>query len=303
MVEAEKSGERVNATQTNFQRHPTLRYAILLCGAAIVLVCASISWGQTVFALQPGDADALKPLGVKGSTRITVNELKLAEGLTIRGRRSWAPSFWAENVATCRKLGKPYSLLVMGGDESDPTKESHLTAVEAHARQLAAVYGFDPLFRFVHVTGCSPSGHSEELYWGRPMPAKVLAANKRLISFYAATFPMQKIILAGSANDPAAIRELIKHGVTVAPGRFVYKMNAMSPKAPLTWNGVTLLADAARLGAYISYEALQPSNHPNFGGTWAQFCAKVKEIERMAGKQFVYEAIYRFDLPNVGGLP
>lgn len=288
---------------TNFQRIRFVKYALALCGLAIVLVCASISYGQGVFALQPGNDAALKPLSQRGSTRITEKELKLADGLTIRGRRNWLLSFWAENVATCRKLGKPYTLLLMGGDGgTDPTRESHLASVEKQIKQLAALYANDPLCWGVHVTGCSKSGHSEELYWGRPMPPKVIAANKRLISAWAAAFPRQRIILAGSANDQNAIRDLIKHGVKTAPGRFVYKMNAMSPKPNLSWAGNTLLIDAAKLGADIGYEALQPSNHQKFGGTWAQFVAKTLEIERRAGEKFVYEALYRYDFAKSEGL-
>jgi hypothetical protein len=281
----------------------------MLVWPLVVFAClfGAAAHGQTIFALQPGDAGSQIPLGQRGSTRITVNELKLADGLTIRGRLTRPMSHWAENVATCRKLGKPYTLLVMGGDVIDPTKESHLAAVESHIKKLAALYASDPFCWGVHVTGCSKresatKGHSEELFWGRPMPAKVLAANKRLITAWSAAFPRQRILLAGSANDPAAIRELIKHGVTAAPGRFVYKMNAMSPKPNLDWAGNTLLIDAAKLGADIGYEQLQPSNHHKFGGTWAQFVAKVKEIERRAGKRFVYMALYRYDLPRAGGL-
>lgn len=287
---------------TNFQRFRLLRIALVVCGAAILLICASISYGQTAFALQPGNDQAKIPLGQKGSTRITAAELKYADGLTIRGRRNWPDSFWAENVTFCRQQKKPYTLLLMGGDEADPTKESHLASVESQVKRLAAKYATDPLCWGVHVTGCSKSGHSEELYWGKPMPAKVIAANKRLISAWAAAFPSQRIILAGSANDQNAIRDLIRYGVKAAPGRFVYKMNAMSPKPNLSWAGNTLLIDAAKLGADIGYEALQPSNHQKFGGTWAQFVAKTLEIERRAGEKFVYEAIYRYDLPRVGGL-
>jgi hypothetical protein len=292
---------------TNFQRFRALRIALVAAMAVIVLMVAAIANAQ-ICALQPGDAEALRPLGQRGSTRITEQQLKLVDGLTIRIRPEWIWkngkwdfSFVDENVTLCQKLGKKYTLLLMGGGPKplDPYNRGWYASA---ARELGKRYSADPLCFAAHVTGASPTGHSEELYWGRPMPSLAKVAIKELIREWAAAFPRQWIILAGSANDPAATRELISYLVSVAPGRAVYKMNAMSPKPNLTWAGNTLLIDAAKLGAEISYEELQPSNHHKFGGTWAQFVAKVKEIERRAGKRFVYQAIYRYDLAKAGGL-
>lgn len=283
------------------QRPPKVSPAEWLLVAALALCCAP-AFGQTA-ALQPGNDTALN-----GPGRITESELKRVDLLTIRIRPQWLVksgkwdfSFVDQNVALCRKLNKKYTLLLMGGGPKplDPYNRGWYASA---ARELGKRYSPDPLCYAAHVTGASPTGHSEELYWGRPMPSLAKVAIKELIREWAAAFPRQWIILAGSANDPAATRELISYLVSVAPGRGVYKMNAMSPRPNLDWAGNTLLVDAAKLGADISYEELQPSNHPKFGGTWAQFVAKVKEIERRAGKRFVYQAIYRYDLAKAGGL-
>lgn len=259
------------------------------------------------FALQPGNAEALRPLGTRGSTRITEAELRRTEGLTIRIRREWIWrdgkwdfSFVDENVALCRKLGKPYTLLVMGGGPN-PLDPYNLGWYASAARELGKRYADDPLCYAAHVTGCSPAGHSEEQFWKRPMPPRAIAANKMLIDEWAAAFPRQWILFAGAASDPAAMRELVRYGVAAAPGRFVYKINSLSAKLDLDWQGkrwqgVKLMVDAAKLGARIGFEALDNSAASRFGGSWPQALAKKAEIEKRAGSKAVYLAKYRGDL-------
>ncbi len=271
------------------------------CGplGLMVAVCVCFvgeAMGQ-VAALQPGNDGAKIPLGQKGSTRITEAELRLpgVDLLTIRTRKGWPDAILDQCVATAKKTGDRWTWLPMGGDESNPLIASNLAAREQLYRDVGKRYGADPALYAVHAC-VPPSGHSEECFYGRPMPRAAIEAQKRIIAVAAAAFPTAKIIWPGSANDPAANIEIIRYGVKAAPGRFVYKMNAMSPKPNLSWAGNTLLVDAAKAGADIGYEALQPSNHDKFGGTWTQFVAKVKEIERRAGKRFVYQCLYRVDL-------
>lgn len=286
-------------------------------GCLPVVVLALLMWsgcGQfaraqtTTFALQPVDAAALKPLGQKGSTRITEQQLKFVDGLTIRTRLGWPMSVVDDGAKLCRKLGKKYTILVIGGDVPDPTTAAHQQTVLVAIQQLASKYRSDPLCWGVHVTGCTQqkpdgTGHSEELFWGKKMPPKVLATNKRLIEQWAKEFPTQRIILAGSANDPAAMRELIKHGIATAPGRFVYKINSLSPKTPVTgWAGTDLLVDSAKWGGDYGYEMLQPSNHPNWKGTWQQMLDKKNGLAKRAGEKPAYVAVYKLDLPKAGQL-
>lgn len=273
----------------------------LLVAALGLLLFAGVAKGQTA-ALQPGNDGAKIPLGKRGSTRITEAELRLpgVDLLTIRTRKTWSDSVLDQCVATAKKTGDRWTWLPMGGDETSPLSASNLAAREQLYRDVGRKYGLDPTLYAVHAF-VAPSGHSEECFYGRPMPRAAIEAQKRIVTVAAVAFPSAKIIWTGSANDPNANLEIIRYGVKAAPGRFVYKMNAMSPKDNLGWAGNTLLVDAAKLGADIGFEALQPSNHPKFGGTWSQFVAKVKEIERRAGKRFVYKALYRFDLAKAGG--
>lgn len=262
---------------------------------------AGLACGQT-FALQPGNDQALIPLAQRGSTRITEAELRQVEGLTIRLRPQWISKAgkWDHAVtdacvATCRKLGKKYTILLMGGGDN-PTSAASLTFYEAAWKELGRRYAADPLCFAVHPS-VPPKGHSEELFWGRPMPAAAMAANKRMISVAAAAFPKQQILIAGSANDPAAMRELIRHGVAVAPGRFIYKINSLSAKTTTSgWAGTDLIVEAAKAGAGIGFEMLDASTASRFGGTWSQAMAKKAALEKRAGKQTSYLAVYRGDL-------
>lgn len=260
-----------------------------------------------VAALQPGShegsGDATKLTPPKGTRLITEKQLRLPGVglLTIRTRKHWPADFLAQCVATAKKAGVGWTWLPCGGDEANPLSEANLNARDKLYQAVAKKYANDPSLYAVHAF-VSPKAHSEEGFWGRPMSPLAKAAQKDAIYIVADLFPNQKIIWTGSANDPAANIDIIKYGVKVAPGRFGYKMNAMSPKKNMGWAGNTLLIEAAKLGADICYEALQPSNHTNFGGTWTDFVAKVKEIERRAGKRFVYQAIYPYDLVRARGL-
>lgn len=263
------------------------------------LIGAALSHAQ-VAALQPashGNGDNTPP---SGSRLISATQLRTpgVELLTVRTRKHWPASFLAASVATAKSAGDRWTWLPCGGDEANPISPANIAAREKLYRDTAAKYATDPSLYAVHAF-IAPPKHSEEGFWGK-MPRAAIDAQKRIITVNATVFPTQRIIWTGSANDPKANIEIIKHGVAVAPGRFVYKMNAMSPKAPDSWAGVTLLIDAAKLGADIGFEALGPSVESRFGGTWTQFVAKVKSIEKRAGKRFVYEAIYPGDLPKVG---
>lgn len=270
----------------------------------LLLLCVPASAQE--FVLQPGNSQAAIPLGQRGSTRITEKELLKSQGLTIRLRPEW---IWINgkwdwkiadsNVALCRKLNKAYSILLMGGGP-DPLKASNRAWYISAIRALGERYGSDPLCYAYHVTGGSPPGHSEELFW-RPMSPVCLAFNKELISESAKAFQDQYILLAGAATDPTSMRALVKHGVEVAPERFVYKINSLSAKTDLDWTGkrwkgIVLMADAAKEGAGIGFEMLDVSSAYRFGGTWPQAMVKKAAIEQWTKKKTIYLARYRGDL-------
>ena len=268
---------------------------------------AGLACGQT-FALQPAAQSKTDLSPPTGNRLVSVAQLNLPgiNGLTVRSRKTWPLSFVDNCAATARQAGDMWTWLPVGGDERDPKTGRDVTLTEKSLsarlqlyRDGAARFRADPFLYAVHAT-VPPLGHSEECFYGKRMSTAAKEAQKMVISVAASSFPNQRIIWTGSAEDPAANREIIRYGVKAAPGRFVYKMNAMSPKPNWSWPGTTLLYDAATLGADIAFEELQPSNHPDFGGTWQQFVAKVAEVERRAGKPFVYKAIYPGDLAKVG---
>jgi len=252
-------------------------------------------------ALQPAAQSKNNATAPTGNRLITDAELKLpgVDGVTIRYRRGWDIDFIAQNVARCRKLNKLYTLLVVGGEVKNPLTESHLSGLEKLIGQLGKLYAKDSLCWGVHCA-VPPYDHSEELFWGKPMPAGAIRANQRIITRWNIEFPMQMKLLAGSANDVAAMQTLIEGGVDeCGPDRFLYKINSISAKLDLTWSGVGLLVWAAAYGAQIGGEMLDASTASRFGGTWKQAMAKVAAIEKKAGKKFAYLAPYRQDLKNL----
>lgn len=248
----------------------------------------------------------------EGSRRITEAELRSPgiDGMTIRiipqflsvdGR--WDFRFVDECVALCRKTGDRYTLLLAGGG-ADPLAEKSLAFYEAAAKALGERYASDPSCRGVHVTGAEDVGHSEEYFWGRPMPPAAMTAIKRMIVAWSNAFPRQVILFAGTANDVAASREIIAYGNQVAPGRFLYKINALSAKMamPDQWASTQLVVDAGQAGSLIGFEMLDNSSAQRFGGTFDQSLAKLAEIERLAGKSVSYLAIYRGDIAKAAQL-
>src|SRR5690242_9474670 len=107
--------------------------AFLIAAAAALFLSGPASAGEAVkvrapagyFALQPGD-----PVVLQGKRLVTDQQLALPKvaGLTIRARWAWLHpeagkfdlSFFDSQIARCRKLSKPYKLLVMTGRESAP---------------------------------------------------------------------------------------------------------------------------------------------------------------------------------------
>jgi hypothetical protein len=254
---------------------------------------------MTTFALQPAAQSKTDLSPPRGNRLITPAELKLVDGLTIRYRRHWPLSFIEENVARCRAAGKLYTLLVVGGDVKDPAGSSHLLRLEQLIATLGAKYATDPLCWGVHC-GLPPYGHSEELFWGKPMPAKALTANVRIIRAWTAALPNQVKLLAGSANDAKAMLDLIDFCQRETVGQFVYKINSLSAKTDLEWLGVRLVVEAGKLDALIGFEMLCGSNESRFGGTWSMAMVNKRAIEKRAGKKTAYLAVYKPDLAKAG---
>lgn len=245
-------------------------------------------------ALQPAAQSKNNLSEPTGNRLITSAELARVDMLTIRYRRHWEYRFIKENVVRCRAAKKFYTLLVVGGDVKNPTDSRHLQRLETLIQQLGYDFANDSWCWGVH-TALPPYDHSEELFWGRPMPKSAIAANKRVMQVWRNVFPRQTQLLAGAANDPKAMWELIEYGLDL--GNFLYKINSLSAKIAVTgWAGTDLVVSAAKAGADIGFEALCGSNESRFGGTWAKAMSNMAAIEKRAGKKAAYLAKYKADI-------
>jgi hypothetical protein len=259
-----------------------------------------------MFALQPGANTAGGTDIPRGGRLISVSELNLpgVDGLTLRHRRQWPDSFIDECRARVYQAGDFWTLLVMGSDTPQPWTDASLRGWEATISRLSFKYAADPRLVAVHVTGCTPyRGASEELHWDRPVSARVEAANKWLISKWAAAFPRQTIILAISGKDPACMERLIAYGLTVAPGRFLTKHNAMKASTSLSAPHNQIVVRAGRRGSMVGFEMVGATRESRFGGTFAQAMANAYTVATQAGQPLSYAAIYPDDLDKLGAYP
>ena len=248
------------------------------------------------FALQPGDPAVLQP----GSKRIVSDEqLKLPQvaGLTIRARWAWLHpaagqfdfSFLDTHVERCRKLGKPYKILVMTGAGCapewiggawhrgapvpwSPELAHHYGALVA---ELGKKYADDPLLVGVHITG--PTFPSAEMH---PAPGiesargysdqAMIAAWSATIDAYAQAFPETACILSISVRPPAVryLGQVAEHGRAKLGERFTLQHNALkaatNPRAPHH----VFLASQAKQGVRVGFEMVcAAANNPGRFGS------------------------------------
>lgn len=247
------------------------------------------------FILQPlfhGDNDKTPP---RGTRLVSEAQLKMpgVSGLTIRiipkffeVNGKWDFTFIDQCVQRCRNTNRRYKLLLAGG-EADPLTAKSQTFYRAAHAALGARYGNDPLFVGAHCTGGSLPGHSEELFTGGgKMPRALIDWNKDLIDVCTAAYPRQVKLLAHSANDPAAMRELILYGIQKTDGAFLVKSNAMQAKPNLDWEGNQLVVFCAKNGGMMGWEMVSPSvNQQRFGGTYDAMLKKVDTLTAQGGKK------------------
>ncbi len=214
------------------------------------------------FALQPGD-----PAVLAGKRLITDKQLTLPHvaGLTIRARWAWLHtgadafdfSFLEEHVERCRKVGKPYKILVMTGAGCSPPWIGgawHRGAPVPWSPELAEHYGalvaelgkkyaLDPLLVGVHITG--PTFPSAEMH---PAPGIESAAGYSAgamakawassIDAYGNAFPETACILSISVKPPALgyLGDVTTHGKQALGERLTLQHNALkattNPHAP-----------------------------------------------------------------------
>jgi hypothetical protein len=262
------------------------RFVLGLC----LMLSAAVANAQGDFALQPGDCQRI----------INANQLSLpgVDGLTIRFPPSCNEKYVADSVARAHKANKPYTLLLMSNDSSQPATENNVRRVENIIYTLGRRYSTDPLCWGVHGTITPYQGASEELHW-KPMPPAAIEANKRIIFAWSRAFPNQVKLLAIAGGDRAAMEKLIDYAIATSPGKALVKNNALKASTSISATHNQLLVYAAKRGAMIGFEMVGSTRESRFGGTWQQAMAKRAEIERQAGRKVSYLAVYPQDL---GGL-
>jgi hypothetical protein len=236
------------------------------------------------FALQPGSDDVLP---ANSSRRISEAQLRYAgiDGVTIRARPHWDYiPFYKSCLDRCVKTGDKATLLLMGGVTATPWAESNLTAYEAAAAKMGVAFSQHPNVVGIHVTGCSPSGVSEELHWKPGDNRAYIAANKRLIDAWAKAFPKQTILLAIGGGDPAGMTEIINYGVPKYGSRLLIKHNSMKASTTLTAAHNVLVVNAGKKGASIGWEMVGSTKEARFGGTYDQMYSNVNTLTTQAGK-------------------
>lgn len=269
--------------------------------ALVLMLAANAGAEPNYWALQPGAHDPSRLDPPRAGRLITLQQLQLdaVGGLTIRSRSHWPLSWTVSCVATARKAGDRYTLLPMGGEDSQPWLPAAVLKREKWLDALSKEFAADPLCWGVHVL-MPPKGVSEEPHWSPRMPAKAEQALKASVSYAAQKFPRQKLLLAISLKDVPAMRRIIDYATAVAPGRVVVKHNAGSAKMQITAQHNELLVYAAKQGADIGFEMLCDSkDSARFGGSWAQGVAKMDAVAKRAGKKAIYIAVYPTDLKNL----
>lgn len=282
--------EAASAVGSADRYHKTMRYPVIIGAVVAASLAADASNADDpklrspvgYFALQPGDPAVLKP----GSNRL-VSDAQLAlpkvAGLTIRARWKWLHprsgefdlSFLDAQIARCRKIGKPYKILVMTGRESAPEWIGgpwHAGAPVPWSAELADHYGTlvvelgeqyagDPLLVGVHITG--PTFPSAEMH---PAPGiqsvpgysheAMAAAWGRSIDSYARAFPRVACILSISMKPPARayLEQVVAYGKETLGERFTLEHNALKasthPQAPHH----LYIARQARQGVRVGFE-------------------------------------------------
>lgn len=292
---------------TNFQRHPTLRYALLLCGAAIVLVCASISWGQTLnFALKPGDGRDISDVDLK---RPTVAGLTIRVPWSVLNPRPGIYNFSEidQNLAQAQRCGnKPVKLIVQtgrGGASPSwfgglsyqgaplPWSLEMLTAYDTLMQELGRKYRYK--FYVVAITG--PTYPSAEMH---PAPnldrvkgysdAKMIDAWSKAAQSVANAFPGAAVALSISVQQPAGryVDATINKIRTHVGSRLILEHNALRANTDVTAAHHRLLLKYRQLGVRIAFEmACSAVNEPSRFGS--KDVMQGVKLGREAGAEFI----------------
>lgn len=274
---------------TNLQRFRLLRIALVVCGAAILLICASISYGQTAnYALKPGDGRDVSDTDLK---RPTVAGLTIRVPWSVLNPRPGIYNFTEidQNLAQAQRCGnKPVKLIVQtgrGGASPSwfgglsyqgaplPWSLEMLTAYDTLMQELGRKYRYR--FYTVHITG--PTYPSAEMH---PAPgidrvrgysdAKMVDAWTTAAQSVANAFPGSAVALSISVQQPAGryVDATINKIRTHVGSRLIIQHNALKANTNVTAAHHRLLLKYRALGVRIGFEmACSATNEPTRFGS------------------------------------
>lgn len=243
------------------------------------------------FALQPGSVDLLKPTSKR---RISYEQLMLpnVHGVTIRMLPDWPLEFLDACVATARKANKLYTILVKSGESR--------FGVDLYLKLNAQIfirYRKDRLWWGQHLSGCTPSGVSEELHFAK-ITEQIYQTNCRIIDSLSPSLP--RLLVAGAGGDIKGCTRILDYaGERFGKSRVVAKHNSMkagtSPTAPHN----LFVRDAGRRGYSVGFEdaCSAVDNAGRYGGSVKDGVKMAAKLALASQTQYdVYRGIYPPDL-------
>lgn len=268
---------------TNFQRIRFVKYALALCGLAIVLVCASISYGQTsTFALKPGptnrdvsDTDLKRPTVAGLTIRVPWSTLHPRRGV-------FNFSEIDQNLAQSQRCGyKRVKLIVQTGRDGVSPKwfggQTHRGAPVPWSPEMLEAYGdlmrelgsrYKYRFYVVHVT--APTWPSAEMH---PAPGiesvrgysdqKMIAAWETAARHVNAAFPTTSAALSISVQRPASryVDATINKLRLIFGNRLVLQHNALKANTSVIAPHHALLRKYSQLGVRVGFEMACSAYH------------------------------------------
>lgn len=290
---------------------------VAILGAAIVGICASISWGQTqYFALKPGDGRDVSDTDLK---RPTVGGLTIRVPWSVLNPRPGVYNFDVidRNIAQAQRCGnKPLKLIVQtgrGGASPNwfggltyqgaplPWSAEMLVAYDTLMQELGRKYRYR--FYAAHITG--PSFPSAEMH---PAPniervkgysdQKMIDAWTTAAKSVATAFPGAALPLSISVQKPASryVDATINKIRTNVGSRLILQHNALKANTDVTAPHHRLLLKYRTFGVRIAFEmACSATDDPSRFGS--KDVMQGVKLGREAGAEFI--DVYP---PDLGGL-
>jgi hypothetical protein len=262
-----------------------------------------------LFALQPGKHGPSSPGFPTGNRLVQIGQLRDTDcaGLTIRFLPEHVKSSWKvvdDCIKKVKDAGKAYTLLAMSGTSSNPTLASYQKKYNDLTTEAAKRYGKDPDLAMWHVTGCSPSGTSEELHWPKISDA-VLKCLKDRADFCRKAFPDVMLCYAISVKDRAKMDQLLNY-INAKDDNFLIKHNALKAEN-IGASHNQYVAEAGRIGFNIGFEMVGSTKEtkngkPRTGSRDINDSIKQASAIAKLGKtdpKKIYVAIYPPDLGNM----